>query len=189
MPKLRLASVIVALLGATSVAFSGCAANFGPAPTAVSSPSDSANASATLGPDGYGALKLGMTMAEANATGLVENVTVDANGGCGSDTDGWLKGAPTPSAEEDTARLYFSTNTNKLTAIYAYSSIATPEGITIGSSIDEVLAAYPDWQGEDEGTGIGFAAVPGNDQARYRINIDSESVIALSVESLDQDCY
>jgi hypothetical protein len=189
MARLRLTPVFVALF-ATALALGGCATTT-PADRTTTAPTDAATAAAgpNLGPDGFGALKLGMTRAEASATGLTENLAVEEGSGCGSDTDGWLKGAPTPAEEDASGRLYFSSSSGKLVAIYVYSSVATPEGITIGSSIDEVLAAYPDWQGEAEGVGIGYAAVPSNDQANYRINIDSESVIELSLESVDQDCY
>jgi hypothetical protein len=188
MPKLRLASTLVALLAAT-LTFGGCATATPTEPDATPTDASTADAGPTLGPDGFGALKLGMTRQEASDTGLTDGLEVDDGAGCGADSDGRLKGAPAPAEDDNAGRLYFSTSTGKLVAIYVYSSVATPEGITIGSSIDEVLAAYPDWEGEDEGIGTGYASVSNNDQARYRITIDSESVVELSLESVDQDCY
>jgi hypothetical protein len=78
-------------------------------------------------------------------------------------------------------------------AMYAFPGIMTPQGIQIGSTYDEVMAAYPDYTHQlfpDTPTdGRGRAKVPGNPNAHYRIVISDMKVIQLSLDANDQDCY
>lgn len=161
--------------------------------TACTSPSAAPSASPSpatqLGPDGYGDLTLGMSKNEARATGLATQISQDATGGCGDDTDGWLKAAPTPTQQSMAGRLFFSTNSDKLVAIYAYGDIATPEGLHLGSTAADVRTDYPTWTGNEKVDGVGTIPVPGSDSAEYRVDIEDGAVVTLSLDATDQDCY
>jgi hypothetical protein len=74
-------------------------------------------------------------------------------------------------------------------AIYAYGDISTPEGIELGSTYDQVHAAYPAWQGIEGKQGHGLVTVPSNSNAKYRIDISSGHVVELDIQLTDQDCY
>lgn len=88
-----------------------------------------------FGPLGYGKIRLGMTLADAQATGEIAKVE-DMGGdppGCGryTATAGWTG-------------FY---NQGEIVAIMHNKLPAhTPEGITVGSTLDEVRAAYPTLQ-------------------------------------------
>ena len=99
-----------------------------------------------LGPNGYGELELGMSKAEALDTGFTVGLEVEAGGTCGGEEDGSLNGVFAGDDDYADGRLFFSANSGKLIAIYAGEGISTPEGITLGSSRDDVLAAYPEWE-------------------------------------------
>lgn len=192
------------LLGAMLVALAGCGSGSQPAPTtpvaesppiatspapqtAPGTTSATAPEAATLGPDGVGALKLGMSKAEAEASGLVTGVVAGSDGTCGGPEDGSLKGGASPDGDDIAGRLFFSATTGKLVAIYAHAGIATPEGIGLGSTQAELVAAHSDWQQLDSEPG--WVAVPDNPQAHYRISIVDDRVFELSLDSNDQDCY
>jgi hypothetical protein len=193
-PKLVAPSTIAALF----LALSACTTS-APAPTAApptsASPSVSTSiatpsspAAATLGPLGYGALKLGATKAEAIASGLTEG-TKGTKGACGGASDGYVKGAPRPSDESVVGMLFFSENTGKLIAIYAAGDIATPEGIKLGSTVADLKTAFGTWEAEDGVEGRGTEKVAGNAKAYYRIVVDGGKVVELSLDSINQDCY
>jgi hypothetical protein len=187
---------------ALAAALSGCVVPIGPtsapvpSPTASRSgaakPSASASPSATavvsvLGPSGVGDLALGMTKAQANRTGQASGVTGDT-GTCGASGDGRLLGAQPADASDLDGKLFFSTATGKLVIIGATASIATPEGVHLGSTITEVKKAYPKWKGSDAGEGLDYVKVPGNAAALYRIYVDAGQVLELTLQAVDQDC-
>ncbi|MEE9965845.1 MAG: hypothetical protein K4304_12245 [Propionicimonas sp.] len=187
-------SSIIALLATTVLALSACTAAPSPAPT----PSQlSTPATPTLSATGYGALQLGMTKAEATATGLTTGIS-GTDGACGGAADGRLAGAPATEPTDENpyvqGTLFFSSNTGKLVVISAYGPVATPEGIKIGSTVAELKAAYPTWSGEpdDAGnpsdSGRGYVELPGG-KASYRIVVISGAVVELSLDSAAQDCY
>src|SRR5262249_45672710 len=127
-------------------------------PTPSASPSSSAKT--VLGPTGFGTLALGMTKAAARATGLVTGMDASDKGTCGSlPGEGRLLGAPSTSAF---GYVTFSDRSSTLVAIIAYPGLQTPEGIELGSSYEQVHAAYPAWKGTDEPytSGRGLVAVP-----------------------------
>jgi len=144
-----------------------------------------------LGSDGLGDLKLGMTKAQAIATGLTTNI-VGSDGGCGSADDGYLKAAATdPHGTPDLAGwLVFSHTSNRLVAIYAYPGVKTPAGIGLGSDYDDLHQAYPSWQpiGADQVNGRGGVTIPANPNAHYRIVVAQHKVVQLSLDG-QQDCY
>lgn len=147
-----------------------------------------------LGPNGFGALGLGMTRTEAIATGLTTGTVAADTGQCGGPSDGVLAGSPVAQDETDVAgRLFFSASTGRLVAIYAFPGIKTPEGIGLGSTYERMHAVYPDWNpvpfGDSDTDGRGGVAVPGNSDAHYRIVVSDGKIVELSLDSNDQDCY
>lgn len=176
---------------ATSTAATGTTASASASPAASASASES-SARPVLGPIGYGKLTLGMTKAEALATGLTTGTTVAGTGACGGPGDGFLAGSPPAASDASVVgRLFFSATTGKLVAIYAMPAVKTPQGIGLDSTYAEVHAAYPTWQGigPDSTNGRGGVEVPGNSHAHFRVVIHNHKVIELSLDSEGQDCY
>jgi len=144
-------------------------------------PSSEAHNALVLGPDGLGPLTLGMTRSEAEATGLVEPFLNEPN----SDQCLWrsrLIGAPA-----GTGTVLYSNNFGVAT-VDAYEGVRTPEGIAIGSSLDAVAQAYPNWQPSDH-IRRGYVPVPGNSQLVYRIAYADGKVTQLTLQYAHQDCY
>ena len=144
-----------------------------------------------LGLTGYGALSLGMTQAEAQATGLTAGITTSGKGNCGGPGDGYLAGSPTPSDVAIPGQLVFSARRGRLVAIDPFGDVTTPQGIRLDSSYAQLHAAYPMWRaiGPDSTYGRGGVAVPGNPHAHYRIVANGKVVVELSLASDAQDCY
>lgn len=159
------------------------AATASDAPAAA--PSPAAASSTVLGPDGLGALKLGMSRKAAEATNLI---TAFAN--------------PDPSVASDCparARLtgekglvWWSTRLG-VAAIEVPEGVRTAEGIGVGSTRDSVGRAYPTWRGIDgtppNDAGHGRVAVPGNPAAVYRIDVQDGTVRSVTLQLAHQDCY
>ncbi|MBO3748017.1 hypothetical protein J5X84_18240 [Streptosporangiaceae bacterium NEAU-GS5] len=136
-----------------------------------------AQAKPTLGPYGYGAVRLGMTAKQAKATGDVVKKLKD---GC----SGWdLKKFPTPKNE---VGFYISPKVG-LAAIFAAKGMKTPEGIKIGSTGKQVKAAYRHlWKAFH---GYYMTTVPGNKKAYYAFEIKHSKVVDYYIELKDQDCF
>ena len=151
----------------------------GAAATETAPPAPSAP---VLGPDGFGTLKMGMSRDEAEATGAVAPFVNEPV----SDRCLWrsaLSGAPADEA------WVFHSETLGITAINASEGVQTAEGIGIGSPVTAVDAAYPDWDPSDH-VMRGYAPVPGNDEAVYRIAFDDAgTVTGLTLQFINQDCY
>jgi hypothetical protein len=148
------------------------------------SPSPTATALA-FGPDGYGALKLGMTKAQAQATGLITGYTDTSADQCPTAR---LKGAP--AGKDPQGRLMFSRNVG-LVFIGAYGSMATPEGVHIGMTGKAMRVYYPDAsvlepQGDD---GEYLESVPNNQNASYRIGVQNGTVTYMVLYSVHEDCF
>lgn len=154
-------------------------------PAGPVSASSAAPVAVTLGPAGYGELKLGMTPEQAQATGLISEPAGSAGTACGRYA--YLKGAASNGTE---GRLFFSKRLG-LAAIYGYAGISTPEGVGVGASYGQLHAAYPEWKPVDGGEhdGRGLVAVPGNPAAVYRIEVYGGRVVQVAVQAKDQDCY
>jgi hypothetical protein len=134
-----------------------------------------------FGPDGVGALELGMDRDEAVANGAVAPLAIEPDSGCLAHTA--LSGAPA-----DQGLVHVSSNLG-VAAIEAYPGVSTPEGIAIGSPVAVVDQAYPDWDPSDQ-VMRGYAPVPGNDAAHYRIAFDDAGAVReLTLQLVDQDCY
>lgn len=160
-----------------------------PSPPRSTSASPSPSKSSTplvLGPKGFGALRLGMTAKQAEATGLIVPFTDELTDGCSGYTH--LRAS-------ETAYVDYSGSTG-IEVIVAYPGVRTPEGIKLGSSLAAVRAAYPDWYVRDSTTdekvytdGIGFADVPGNSSAVYRIDVTGKKVKEITLQLKEQNCY
>jgi hypothetical protein len=161
------------------------------APAATTASPASALPPPNLGPEGYGALKLGMTKAQARATGLVTGLGAGDAGECGGPGDGRLHGGDPADRDSLPGWLAFSSRSNRLVAIYAIPGVRTPEGIGLGSTYDELHAAYPAWEaiGPDPTNGRRGVDVRGNPDAHYRIVVRDHKVRQLSLDSDEQDCY
>ncbi|MEU8078235.1 hypothetical protein AB0B31_22630 [Catellatospora citrea] len=161
-----------------------------PTPAASASPAGSP-AKLVLGPRGYGDLLLGQSPAEAAETGLVvADGQLDDGMLCNSRA--FLKGTPEPEDDRDIdGRLFFSKRLG-LAAIYAMPGVETPEGLRLGMTYQELIAIYPSWQSvveADRPVGRGYVEVPGNPDARYRIEMGDTAVIQISLQLRNQDCY
>ncbi|WP_344843994.1 hypothetical protein [Nonomuraea dietziae] len=89
----------------------------------------------TLGPDGYGAVKLGMTVKQAKTTGdVVKKRPATAAARLGPEE------VPDP---QDSVGIYISPRRGTGRAIFAAKGMRTPEGIKIGSTVKQVKAALP----------------------------------------------
>lgn len=159
---------------------------------AVSPTTSPTEALPPLGPQGYGALRLGMTKAQAQETGMTAGLTTTTKGTCGGPEDGSLSGVtPSPDDTDVAGRLFFSATTDRLVAIYAAAGVATPQGIRLGTPVDTLVAAFPEWEAQEPGPidGRGWVDAPGNPEAHYRIVVKDGQVVELSLDSNQQDCY
>lgn len=134
-----------------------------------------------LGPSGFGALKLGMTATEAQATHLVGTASLVPGEICPT---GRLLAAPSGGAPS----LFFSPSLG-LAAIYAYPGITTPAGIKVGSTLAALQQAYSSWRGLQGDEGVGYVAAPGSTRSEYRIAVSNGHVIELAIQLDDEDCY
>lgn len=135
-----------------------------------------------LGPLGWGPVTIGQAATAAAATGLF-TATPAPSGGC----------AEWPAAGASPVESVVVSPTIGVAAIIARSGavIHTPEGVTFGSTAEQVHAAYPAFDVADVETPNGpVIAVPGNSRAGYRLSFDdARKVSYLTLESVDQDCY
>ncbi|GAA3185247.1 hypothetical protein GCM10010531_44330 [Blastococcus jejuensis] len=122
-----------------------------------------------------------MNRDQAETTGLVEPFRNEPN----SDQCLWrsaLAGAPAGEA------IVLHSETLGVATIDAYAGVQTPEGIAIGSSLAAVERAYPDFE-LNGATGRGYARVPGNSQAVYRLAFADATVVELTLQYENQNCY
>ncbi|WP_084958704.1 hypothetical protein [Thermoactinospora rubra] len=134
----------------------------------------------TLGPYGYGKVKLGMSAKRARATGKVVLKMPAGEGSC----SGWdLKAHPTG---KNSVGLYISKK-HGVAVIGAPEGVKTPEGIGIGSTMKQVKKAYPKLKTSPGG--IPYVAVPGNGKAYYAFFPSRKGVLKQLILGLDkQDC-
>lgn len=170
-----------------------------PSPSGSSlGPSTSASASLfPLGPAGHGGLKLGQSLEQAVRTGLLTVSAATQIGLCGAPggtgQDGRIVGAKAGTGIRHTDGAIFFSAQHGLVAIYAFPGVTTPEGIGIGTPFDQMVRAYPDWNPVPfPGTahdGRGGVKVPGNPNAHYRMVVQRDVVVQLSLGSNNQNCY
>ncbi|TMR06577.1 hypothetical protein ETD86_52620 [Nonomuraea turkmeniaca] len=133
----------------------------------------------TLGPYGYGAIKLGMGLKQARGTGKI----VRKAGGGAAPCSGWdLKQYPTG---KDRVGLYISKKRG-VAVIFAQKGIKTPEGIGIGSTMRQVKRAYP--RLKTSASGFPYTSVPRNPKAYYAFLASKGKVRQLILALDTQDC-
>ncbi|HEV7206159.1 MAG TPA: hypothetical protein VGN18_16250 [Jatrophihabitans sp.] len=150
--------------------------------SASSSPAGSRTAAVTLGPLGFGTLKLGMNAQQARLTGEISSLT-DIPGGC-SRFD--LKAITTRPAGGIDGYIDLKYG---VVFIAAPPGVQTPQGIGVGSTLAAVRAAYPDLI---EGQGGPKVAVPGNPAAFYAFVYDRSTRIIVGMDLVTagpQSCY
>ncbi|GAA3435236.1 hypothetical protein [Kutzneria kofuensis] len=138
----------------------------------------SASDDSVLGPNGFGAIKVGMSVAQAKATGKV-GAPVGGNDLCRGYNWAYSPGPV----------LIMSTKYG----VYAVPGTApgahTPEGIKIGSTPDEVLAAYPDAVPGHHNTVDTYTVPTSNPANQYVFGVRDGHVVGMSVQSVDpHDC-
>ncbi|WP_431928144.1 hypothetical protein [Amycolatopsis tucumanensis] len=128
----------------------------------------------TIGPTGWGRLVLGMSEADAVATDEFDM----SEGYSGSPCHRyWLRGGGSP---VDISPTY------GVARISAKPGVTTPEGIGVGSTDAEVMAAYPN---ATTANYVITAPVPGNPKAVYVFNTDpSQKIFALRLELTTHNC-
>ncbi|MDP4503730.1 hypothetical protein [Nonomuraea turcica] len=149
-------------------------------PAAVA-PAAFATQKATLGPYGYGNLKLGMSAAKAKATGRIVRKSVGDHARC----TGWdLKENPYPNYR---VGMYISQKYG-VTMIVAPSGLKTPQGIGIGSTRAQLKTAYPDLRRGPGG--YPTAGVPGNKKALYLFYVSNKTnqVAGMTLVLAKHDC-
>ncbi|SFW51763.1 hypothetical protein [Amycolatopsis australiensis] len=127
-----------------------------------------------LGPDGFGALKLGMTETQIAAQG----VTLSDPQASASCTVYKAQGGGVPSS----ATVVVSKAAG-LTVVTPEQAAHTAEGIGAGATKEQVLAAYP--AAKDETGGV---VAPVTSAAAYHFRLDGSGVVQISLASVNQDC-
>jgi hypothetical protein len=147
--------------------------------TTTKASTDKSAKATTLGPYGYGKLRLGMSVAQAKATGQLGAKKLSDS------CDGYdLAAHPTPA---NSVGVYFSKQ-HGLVAIFAQGKMSTPEGIKLGTKINHVQYLFPK---AETGTNTITVDVPGNKAAHYTIGAsdDARRVAELGLAADNQDCF
>ena len=164
-------ALVMALAGGVAVA--------GVAPAANAASAAPAAQKMTIGPFGYGSLKLGMSATRAKATGKIVRKDINAPTTCSTwDLKGHRYGG-------DRAGVFISKKQGVVT-ISAPGNVKTPQGIGRGSTPAQLRAAYPKLkQNALYGT---FATVPGNPKASYVFLVSKNMVVGVILIRTTQNC-
>ncbi|MGN9838855.1 hypothetical protein ACTMTI_12105 [Nonomuraea sp. H19] len=134
----------------------------------------------TLGPYGYGQVRLGMSAKQAKATGKIVLKMAGQQGSCA----GWdLKAHPTG---KDSVGLYISKK-HGVAGIFAPKGVKTPEGIGIGSTLKQLKKAYPKLK--TAASGFPYSSVPGNSKADYYFLASKGKIYQVALALKTQDCF
>ncbi len=130
---------------------------------------------ALLTASGFGKLRLGMSESEAEATAGPLRAK-EVRGGC---TYGYAEGSAVPGPTSVSL-----TESDGITVINPAGTVHTPEGIGVGSTEADILAAYP---GSTKDGGAYVA--PAGAVSAYRIFVAHDgSAVSILLTSLNQDC-
>jgi hypothetical protein len=119
-----------------------------PSPTESPSASEPAADELVAAPGAIGPVQVGMTVDEANATGLFEPFDEVADDPCAEFNPPIQWKAP------NTENLLVRVEDDKITALGIRGDVETAEGVGVGSTWGDVKAAYPDAKVE-QGQGLG----------------------------------
>ncbi|MFC5833784.1 hypothetical protein [Nonomuraea insulae] len=145
------------------------------APTAA----NAAAGKATLGPFGYGNIRLGMTEAKAKGTGRIVRKTIKADITCSA------YDFKNHRYDGNRAGLFISKRQGVVT-ISAPGKVKTPQGIGWGSTPAQLRAAYPNLRKNAMyGT---YATVPGNTKAIYVFVASKNMVLGVTLVMTAQTC-
>ena len=134
----------------------------------------------TIGPQGYRSVTLGMTWEEGLATGEVAVAR-----GAGTESCRSFRYLPETSTTEDDVVV---SDELGVAGIFFKGLMRTPEGIGLGSTATELLAAYPDADMAYNGTYT--IPVPGYPDRQYYAALERDDRVAeMTLELIDQDCY
>ncbi|MEV0281758.1 hypothetical protein AB0I22_35965 [Streptomyces sp. NPDC050610] len=131
-----------------------------------------------LGPNGYKSLHLGQSEHEAEQTGLL--VDKQSGGGCAIYHLRPAEGKPNPGGG------VFIESRKGVAMITGTHLIRTPEGVTMGTGLDRVKAAYPRLKKIDDW--IFETPAPGGEHGeRYRIAFDDRDKVSdFALEAADR---
>jgi hypothetical protein len=138
---------------------------------------------ATLGPDGFGTIKLGASPADVRAAGLDVVESIQGDKAC-------PKVANIVRPGEKFADILISTR-NGVSVIGAAGDMHTPEGVKVGSPLTEVRKAYPRLANSTHDPhygGVNTTPVPGNPDAEYRVFMIDGKVYQLDLLLTANDC-
>jgi hypothetical protein len=194
--NVRKALVLAGLAGLLALTACGkeatsTAANSAVAPTTTASTAATTTAAATpeapadpvLGPDGFGAYKLGMSPEDGKTAGLAVTEPSRAK-------DPNCPNAATIPGQEGFPLIMFSTK-HGLSAIEAKGDMHTPEGIKVDSTLAALKKAYPKLTNplhDPNFNGENFVPVPGNPKAKYRMFVVVDTVRYVHLILADNDC-
>ena len=147
-------------------------------PTTATEPAPPARPVA-FGPTGFNGVSLGMTQADAEATGLIAKNSSPA-GAPGCTGYDW---ATIPRPAGDYALII--SDSAGVVRISSPTNAVTPEGIYRGLSAEKVRATYPDGSGDESEWD---APVPGNEQARYAFVFDNGTLSYMRLDVVGSDC-
>lgn len=180
-------SAVPAGVAAASATTTTAAASSAPATTTSGKPKPSTTALSTsgndvIGPSGWGPVKIHMKEAQAAATGVfpdhkaTEGICIE-----------WFapNAAPIESA-------IISPNLGVIAIVArAGAKIHTPEGVEVGSTPEQVHAAYPATFQVADATFPNGKVIPsvGDEATGYRLTFHNGTLTRLMLESLNQDCY
>ncbi|SFP66318.1 hypothetical protein SAMN05421810_10326 [Amycolatopsis arida] len=138
--------------------------------SAAGSAGTAATEGATLGPEGYKTLRLGQSEREAEATGLVRDRQT------GDPCHVYNLAAGEGQRNVDSG--VFVDPVKGVVMIGGTVRSHTPEGVTLGSRLERVRAAYPSLRQVPPMEWVYEAPVPGNPAAAYRFAVDERDRVA-----------
>jgi len=135
-----------------------------------------------LGPTGIRSVVLGQSLDSAETTAMLGTKT----GGNGACDQYELLLDSTPSGS-----VYLSPADGGKVEAISSSVTQTPEGVGPGWTVKQVSAVYPDvTEAGVADYGHGFAAVPGNPNASYRLTFNTAGVLTgYTLENVSQPCF
>ncbi|MFL6120611.1 hypothetical protein [Actinophytocola sp.] len=130
-----------------------------------------------IGPTGLRSVRLGQTLEDAQATGMLGSVTTHTSGGC--DIYQLI------SDDRVTGSVRISDTVRSISA----NPVQTPQGVGPGWTLSQVEEVYPDvdTQAATE-TGEARVPVPGNAAAVFRLLISGGKVTGVALELADATC-